>query len=100
MASTVFDVVCPCCQAMLRVDQETGVVLSHKQPEKPPVIEDIGLAASRLKGEAARREEAFKKSLLDHKNRESVLNKKFDELFKQAKEDPKEGPPPRAFDLD
>ena len=27
---------------MLRVDRESGAVLSHKMPEKPPAIEDLG----------------------------------------------------------
>src|SRR3954453_20107488 len=99
MANEVLDVACPCCHAALRVDRETGAVLSHKMPEKPPAIEDLGVAAKALKGEAARREEIFQKSFADQKTRQSVLDKKFDELLKQAKESPDTGPPVRDFDL-
>jgi hypothetical protein len=99
MPNDVITVACPCCQASLRVDRETGVVLSHKMPEKPPAIEDLGVAAKALKGEAARREEIFQKSFADQKTRQSVLDKKFDELLKQAKESPDTGPPVRDFDL-
>ena len=94
------DVACPCCQATLKVDIETGAVLSHKVPEKPKMIEDIAAAVANLKGEAAKREEIFQKSFSDHKTRESVMNKKFDELLKQAKESPSDEKPKRAFDFD
>jgi hypothetical protein len=99
MPNDVIAVACPCCQANLRVDRETGVVLSHKMPEKPPAIEDLGVAAKALKGEAARREEIFQKSFAEQKTRQSVLDKKFDELLKQAKESPDTGPPTRDIDL-
>lgn len=31
---------------------------------------------------------------------DDILNRKFDELFKKAKEDPDKGPPKRDFDFD
>jgi hypothetical protein len=99
MPNDVIEVACPCCHANLRVDRETGVVLSHKMPEKPPAIEDLGVAARALKGEAARREEVFQKSFAEQKTRQSILDKKFDELLKQAKESPDTGPPKRDIDL-
>lgn len=99
MANHVVDVVCPCCHASLRVDRESGVVLSHKLPEKPPAIDDLGVAAKALKGEAAKREEIFQKSFADQKTRQSILDKKFDELLKQAKESPDTAPPKRDIDL-
>ena len=99
MANIVIDVVCPCCKAALRVDSESGTVLSKKLPEKPPAIEDLGAAARALKGEAAKREEIFQKSFADQKTRQSVLDKKFEELLKQAKESPDTAPPKRDIDL-
>ena len=93
-------VTCPCCRSELRVDAATGAVLTHKEPEKPKPIEDMGVAVQALKGEAAKREEIFQKSLADQKNRQSVLDKKFDELFKQAKESPDERPFRPDIDLD
>jgi len=95
----VIDVACPCCHAALRVDRESGVVLSSKLPEKPPAIDDLGAAARALKGEAAKREEIFQKSFADQKSRQSILDKKFEELLKQAKESPDLEPPKRDFDL-
>src|SRR3954452_2941837 len=100
MAKGTIDVDCPCCHATLKVDAQTGVVLVHKQPEKPKPIEDMGAAVAALKTEAARREEIFQKSLADQKTRESVLDKKFEELFEQAKADPDTKPFRPDFDLD
>jgi hypothetical protein len=99
MANDVVDVVCPCCHAALRVDRESGTVLSQKIPEKPPSIDDLGVAARALKGEAAKREEIFQKSFAEHKTRQTTLDKKFDELLKQAKESPDTGPQKRDIDL-
>lgn len=99
MANDVIEVACPCCHTTLRVDRETGAVLSHKVPEKPPAIEDLGVAAKALKGEAAKREEIFQKSFAEQKTRQSILDKKFDELLKQAKASPDTGPPKRDIDL-
>lgn len=98
--STIFEVTCPCCDSVLKVDGETRAVLSHKEREKPKTVEDFGAAVQRLKGESARREDAFRKSLEDHKSQGKVLERKFDELFKEAKEDPGAPPPKRAFDYD
>jgi hypothetical protein len=100
MAKGLIEVECPCCRAMLKVDVETRAVITHKEPEKPRTVEDIGAAVAALKGEAARREEIFQKSFADQKTRQSVLDKKFDELFKQAKADPDSPPPKRDIDFD
>jgi len=96
----LFEVTCPCCDAVLKIDPATRAVIAHKQPEKPPVIEDLAAAVQRLKGDAGRREEAFQKSFADHQKHGKVLESKFHELLRQAKESPDQGPPKRAFDLD
>jgi hypothetical protein len=96
----MIEVECPCCRAMLKIDVESQSVITHKEPERPRPVEDIGAAVAALKGEAARREEIFQKSFADQKTRQSVLDKKFDELFKQAKADPNSPPPKRDIDFD
>lgn len=98
--SPAIDVVCPCCDATLRVDPATGAVLSHKEKEQPKTFEDFQSAVKSFQGEADRREAAFQKSLTEHKGQKETLAKKFDELFKQAKEDPTAPPPKRPFDFD
>src|ERR1700694_1626283 len=96
----IHEIECPCCRSILKLDGETGSVISHRQIEKPPPIEDLAAAVANLKGEAARREEIFQKSFADQKTRQHMLNRKFDELLKEAKATPDTSPPKRDIDLD
>ena len=41
MAKAMFEVDCPCCQAILKIDPETCAVIAHTVPEKPKLIEDL-----------------------------------------------------------
>ena len=100
MAKGLIEVDCPCCQATLKIDPETRAVISHKEKEKPRTVEDLAAAVQKLKGEAGRRDELFRKSFEAEKSHGKVLEKKFDELFKRAKENPNEPPPQRDIDLD
>ena len=85
---------------LLKIDPETHAVITHKAPEKPPPIEDLAAAVAKLKGEAGRRDEVFRKQVEAEKSRGAVLNSKFDELLRQAKENPDSTPPKRDIDLD
>ena len=96
----MFDVECPCCQAVLKVDPETRAVIAHTVPVKPPPIEDLAAEVAKLKGEGARREQLFQKQFEAEKTHGKVLEKKFAELFKRAKEDPDKTPRKRDIDLD
>jgi hypothetical protein len=100
MAEGLFEVECPCCSAVLKIDPETRTVIAHAVPEKPPAIEDLAAAVAKLKGEAGRRDEVFRKQFEAEKSHGRVLEKKFDELLKQAKEKPDLTPPMRDIDLD
>jgi hypothetical protein len=93
-------VTCPCCQAELHIDPQTSAVIRHVEHVKPPSIADMEAAVARFKGEASRREDAFQKSVSEHKVRADVLSKKFDEMLKIAKENPDEPPPKRDIDFD
>ena len=99
MSKGLWDVQCPSCDALLKIDPETHAVISHKVPEKPRPIEDLAAEVAKLKGAAGRRDEAFQKSFEAEKLHGKVLEKKFDELFKQAKENPDKTPPKRDIDL-
>jgi len=91
---------CPCCQAILKIDPETQAVIAHTVPEKPRLIDDLAAEVTKLKGEGARRDELFRKQFEAEKSHGKVLEKKFDELFKRAKENPDLTPPKRDIDLD
>ena len=97
--SKPFVLSCPCCQAELTVDPEIEAVITFKPLEKPREISDIEAAMQIFKGEAGRREDAFQKSVHAEKNKANVLDRKFDELLRQAKESPNE-PPIGGIDWD
>ncbi len=99
MARELFEVDCPCCKAALKVDSQLRAVISYSEPVKKPVIEDLAAEVEKLKGAPGRREDAFQKSFAAEKNQSNVLNRKFDELFKQATDDPQFGKKPRDIDL-
>src|SRR5262245_39081671 len=99
MAKAMFEAECPCCQAVLKIDPETRAVIAHTVPVQPPAIEDLAAEVAKLKGAGARREELFQKNFEAERMHGKVLEKKFDELFKRAKENPDLEPPKRDIDL-
>ncbi len=96
----LIEVKCPCCDSTLKIDPQLQAVISHAEPVNAPLIEDLASAVAKLKGEAGRREDAFQKSFQNEKKSKDVLNRKFDELFEQAKADPNFGKKPRDIDFD
>lgn len=93
-------VTCPCCNAELHIDPVLQAVIRHKESEQPKTFSDMEAAVKQFRGEKDRREEAFKKSVAEHKSHSDVLSKKFDEMLKIAKESPNEPPPKRPIDFD
>jgi len=95
-----FDVTCPCCGAVLKIDSSTRAVISHVAPVKPRTFEDMEAAARAMREQDSRRESIFKQSVEAQKHAADVLEKKFQEALKKAKETPDTGKPIRDFDLD
>jgi hypothetical protein len=81
-------VTCPCCDAMLTIDPALGAVLDHKVPVKPHMAVTLRDAAKLVQEEAGRRDEKYQKLAEAEKNKSKVLEAKFQELFKKAKEEP------------
>ncbi|MBM4296429.1 MAG: hypothetical protein FJ143_01675 [Deltaproteobacteria bacterium] len=92
-------ITCPCCDATLTIDTQLSVVLDHKVPVKPHVAVNLKDALEQVKGEAGRRDEKYKQLAEAEKNKSKVLEAKFQELFKKAKEEPIEKPL-KDIDLD
>ena len=86
--STTIQITCPCCDAILTVDPALGAVLDHKLPAKPQIAVQLKDAVSFVKEEASRRDEKYQKIAEAEKNKSKVLEAKFQELFKKAKEEP------------
>ena len=81
-------VTCPCCDAMLTIDPTLAVVLDHKMPVKPHMAVNLKDAVNQVKGEAGRRDEKYQQLAEAEKNKSKVLEAKFQELFKKAKDEP------------
>ena len=96
--SPAIEVTCPCCEAKLTVDAELAVVLSHVSPPRAAPDVDIGDAARILAEQARKREDKFRDSWEAESKKEDVLNRKFEEALKKAKDQPAEKPL-RDFDL-
>src|SRR5215510_5572092 len=86
--NSTIQVTCPCCSAMLTIDPKLSVVLNHKLPEKPQLIAELKNAAQFVKEEATRRDEKYQQIVEAEKNKSKVLEAKFQELLKKAKEEP------------
>jgi ribulose kinase len=97
---TAFEVTCPCCNALLKVDWEERAVIAHTPAVKPKMFNDIEEAARAMKEQDSRKESIFRQSVENQKHASELLEKKFQEALKKAKESPDTGKPIRDFDLD
>jgi hypothetical protein len=95
-----FGVICPCCGARLTIDSEVKAILSHEEPPKAQTVTDLKKAVEALKGEAGRRQAQFAQSMQAEKEKGKVLDRKFQEALKKAKDEPPTAPPARDIDLD
>jgi len=88
---------CPCCATLLIVDPETGAILREERPAKrqhQSLDEALDQVRTRRKDAAARLERAMQ----ENRNREEILEKKFQEARRKAAET--DEPPPRPFEGD
>lgn len=95
-----FEVGCPCCGAVLKVDAAMGAVISHVAPVKPRMFADLEGAAQAMREQDTRKESLFRQSVEAEKHKAELLEKKFQDAFKKAKETPDTGPLVRDIDLD
>ncbi|HKY09725.1 MAG TPA: hypothetical protein VJQ55_15860 [Candidatus Binatia bacterium] len=86
--STTIQITCPCCEAVLTIDPALGAVLDHKVPPKPKLAVQLKDAVNFVKEEANRRDEQYQRIAEAEKNKAKVLEAKFQELFKKAKDEP------------
>jgi hypothetical protein len=93
-----FEVLCPCCNARLKVDTELRAVITHEAPKTPRKFASVDDALGALKGQDEEREKKFAASIEAEKSKKDVLNRKFQELFEKTKDDTSK--PVRDIDLD
>ncbi|OLC54341.1 MAG: hypothetical protein AUH92_04160 [Acidobacteria bacterium 13_1_40CM_4_69_4] len=90
-------VVCPCCDTLLTVDPATGAILleERRQRREHQSLDD---AMSHVKAQRKEAEEKLARAMDEARNRDEILEKKFQEARKKAAES--DEPPPRPFDAD
>ena len=92
MSRPPLDVRCPCCEALVVVDPDTGAILRFERPKEKGTKVSLEDA---FKSERSRRAEAdarFTQAFGEMKNKEEVLEKRFQEALRKAKESPDEKP--------
>lgn len=92
---------CPDCDSHLVIDRDTGEVLFHKPPRDAPAGgQNFDQLLEKLDETKARAEDLFEREVSALKDRDRLLEDKFEEALREAKKSPEDEPPPRPFDLD
>ena len=96
-----FEVTCPCCGGLLTIDAENHAVIGHVAAERPKTFGDLDEAARAMHEQEGRRDSIFRQSVEAERQRGDLLEKKFQEALRRAKESPDiDKPLIRDFDLD
>jgi hypothetical protein len=85
------DVTCPCCQASLKVDPETGAVVWAEEKKGP--ARDFDELVSRVRSNKSVLDEKFQRSVQQTRRQSEILDKKFEEARRRAETDPNVRPP-------
>ncbi len=94
-----FTIICPCCEATLAVDAQTGALISHEEKAKP--VASFEEMAKEMERKKNLREQVFSQELGSVKDRERLLEEKFKEAMKRAEKDKdKDAPYRNPLDFD
>lgn len=92
------NIICPCCEATLTIDGETGAILAHEEKTKPHG------SFEELRGDLDKqknlREQLFTQEQQAQKDRSRILEEKFQEALKRAEGDDFGKPFKNPLDLD
>ena len=80
-----FTILCPCCEATLIIDAETGAIMSHQEKAKP--LASFDEMVKGLDKQKQAREQIFAQELNSMKNRDRILEEKFQDAMKRAEKD-------------
>ena len=92
-----FSVICPCCEASIAVDAQTGAIISFD--EKKKVLGSFEDLKGELSKQKELREQIFAQEMSSMKDRERLLEEKFKEALKKADTD-SDKPFKNPLDLD
>jgi hypothetical protein len=92
-----FTIICPCCEAALTIDAQTGAMISHEEKAKP--VASFDEMVKGLDKQKQMREQIFTQELSSMKDRDRILQEKFQEAMKRADKD-KDKPYRNPLDID
>ena len=95
--SSKFTLICPCCEATLTVDAQTGALLAHEEKAKP--LASFDEMVKGLDKQKQMREQIFAQELSSMKDLDRILEEKFQEAMKRAEKD-KDKPYRNPLDID
>jgi hypothetical protein len=81
-------VLCPDCGCSLKIDRETGAVLSHEAAANKNKLSSFQDAARENVRRKERAEDLFAATVEREKNKADILEKTFKEALERAKADP------------
>ncbi len=81
-----FTIICPCCDATLNVDAQTGALISHE--EKKKILGSFEDLQGNLAKQKETRDNIFAQEMSSMKDRERLLEEKFKEAMKRAENEP------------
>ncbi len=90
-------IICPCCEAVILVDAQTGAIISHHEKAKP--IASFEAMVKDQERQKQVRDQIFAQELDSQKDRKRLLEEKFREAVKIAEKD-KDKPYRNPLDLD
>ncbi|MGH9898751.1 MAG: 2-nitropropane dioxygenase [Pyrinomonadaceae bacterium] len=93
-----YRILCPCCQATIIIDAETGAIISHE--EKKKVTGSFDEMKKDLERQRQARDQIFTQELGSIKDRERLLEEKFRDAFKKASKADLDKPFKNPLDLD
>jgi hypothetical protein len=97
MSDTVL-VLCPDCGSTLKVDPDTGAVLSHETAVSKNKLGSIEEASRENQRRKTRAEDLFAATVEREKHKSEILDKTFRQALEKAQKDP--GKPKGIFDDD
>jgi hypothetical protein len=92
-----FTIICPCCESKLTIDVQTGALISHDEKTKP--LASFDEMVKGLDKQKQVREQIFAQELSSMKDRDRILEEKFQDAMKRAEKE-KGKPYLNPLDLD
>ena len=92
-----FTIICPCCEAAMTIDAQTGAIISHQDKARP--LASLDEMVKGFDKQKQVREQIFSQELNSMKDRDRILEEKFQDAMKRADKD-KDKPYRNPLDLD